>query len=84
MIYFDNGATTFPKPPEVIYAVNSAMRDHGANPGRGGHKMSLKASEIIYGCRKKAAGLFGAGDPENIIFTVNCITRSFHRLSTTP
>ena len=74
MIYFDNGATTFPKPPEVIYAVNSAMRDHGANPGRGGHKMSLKASEIIYGCRKKAAGLFGAGDPENIIFTVNCTT----------
>ena len=74
MIYFDNGATTFPKPPEVIYAVNSAMRDHGANPGRGGHKMSLKASEIIYGCRKKAAELFGAGDPENIIFTVNCTT----------
>lgn len=74
MIYFDNGATTFPKPPPVINAMAAAMRNAGANPGRGGHKLSLKASELIYNCRVTAARLFGAGSPENIIFTDNCTT----------
>ena len=74
MIYFDNGATTFPKPPSVINAVGSAMRNAGANPGRGGHKLSLKASELIYNGRVTAAKLFGAESPENIIFTDNCTT----------
>lgn len=72
MIYFDNGATTFPKPQAVTRAVLNVMRDQGANPGRSGHKMSLKAAEIMYGCRKNAARLFGAPSPESIIFTQNC------------
>lgn len=74
MIYFDNGATTFPKPISVINAVNSTLRYYGANPGRSGHKMSIKASEIIYNCRSNAAKLFGIDNPENIIFTHNCTT----------
>ena len=72
MIYFDNGATTFPKPPSVIRAMNQTMRLYGANPGRSGHKMSLKASELIYDCRVNTAKLFGAEKPENVIFTQNC------------
>lgn len=74
MIYFDNGATTFPKPPAVVRAVSSAMQNYGANPGRSGHKMSLKASEIIFNCRENAAALFGVESPERIIFTDNCTT----------
>lgn len=74
MIYFDNGATTFPKPRSVVNAVESTMRYYGANPGRSGHKMSLKASEIMYDCRKNAAELFNAASPENIIFAYNCTT----------
>lgn len=74
MIYFDNGATTFPKPRSVVNAVESTMRYYGANPGRSGHKMSLKASEIMYDCRKNAAELFNAASPENIVFAYNCTT----------
>lgn len=74
MIYFDNGATTFPKPQTVIRATDNAMRNIGANPGRSGHKMSVRAAELIYECRKNAARLFGADNPENIIFTNNCTT----------
>lgn len=74
MIYFDNGATTFPKPQSVVRAVGSAMQNYGANPGRSGHKMSLKASEIIFNCRKNAAALFGVESPDRIIFTDNCTT----------
>lgn len=72
MIYFDNGATTFPKPESVIRAVNSTLRSFGANPGRSGHNMSLKASKIIYDCRVNCAKLFGLDTPESIIFTSNC------------
>ena len=48
MIYFDNGATTFPKPFSVRKAVNDAMSNYGANPGRSGHIMSVKSSEIMF------------------------------------
>lgn len=74
MIYFDNGATTFPKPRAVVNAVDRTLRYYGANPGRSGHNMSLKASEIIYDCRRNAAKLFNADSPEKIIFTYNCTT----------
>lgn len=72
MIYFDNGATTFPKPRAVVNAVDRIMRYYGANPGRSGHNMSLKASEIMYDCRKNAAKLFNTDSPEKIIFASNC------------
>lgn len=74
MIYFDNGATTFPKPRSVVNAVERTMRYYGANPGRSGHKISLKASEIMYDCRKNAAEFFNADSPENIVFAYNCTT----------
>lgn len=74
MIYLDNGATTFPKPISVITAVNRAMREYGANPGRSGHDMSVKASEKIYKCREKISKLFHTDNPEKIIFTSNCTT----------
>ncbi len=72
MIYFDNGATTFPKPANVNYAVNKATKLYGANPGRGGHKLAIKASEMVYDSRKTVAEFFGASGPEKVIFTLNC------------
>lgn len=74
MIYFDNGATTFPKPSAVVNAVDRTLRYNGANPGRSGHNMSIKASEIMYECRSNAAKLFNASSPEKVIFTSNCTT----------
>ena len=68
MIYFDNGATTFPKPKSVINAVNYAM-NNCANPGRSGHRLSIKSSEIIYECRQNLAKLFDIDKTENVIFT---------------
>lgn len=74
MIYFDNGATTFPKPPSVARAVTSSLQSYGANPGRSGHSMSLRAAQTIFDCRQNAAKLFGAESPENIILTDSCTT----------
>lgn len=70
MIYLDNGATSFPKPPEVINAVHRAMVQC-ANPGRGGHRPAMAAAEVVYDCREQAAELF-ACEPEQVVFTANC------------
>ncbi len=74
MIYLDNGATTFPKPACVTNAVKKAMVEFGANAGRGGHKLAVRASEEIYKCRKSIAEYYNISDIEKIIFTNNCTT----------
>ncbi len=71
MIYLDNSATTFPKPDSVHQAINNALREYGANPGRGGHRMAMRASEEIFKTRTAAAEFFNA-DVENVVFTSGC------------
>ena len=46
MIYFDNAATTYPKPEEVYLALDRANRN-AFNSGRGGYKVAREASKII-------------------------------------
>jgi len=72
IIYFDNAASSWPKPPEVSQKVAECIQDYGANPGRGGHQLSLKASKVIYKARVKLAQLFGIANPNDIFFTMNC------------
>lgn len=72
MIYLDNAATSFPKPPQVIRAVQGTMEKLGANPGRGGHRLALQAGRVVQACREEAARLLCMGQPERIIFTKNC------------
>ena len=69
-IYLDNAATTWPKPTAVIRSVTEAMRNAGGNPGRGSHRLSTAAAELVYDCRNEAAQMFG-GDPEHVVFTHN-------------
>lgn len=73
MIYLDNAATTWPKPPGVKDAMVHCMAEIGANPGRAGHKMALAANQMVDGVRKKLAGLFNIDQKsyERIIFTLN-------------
>ncbi|MCQ4022475.1 MULTISPECIES: aminotransferase class V-fold PLP-dependent enzyme [unclassified Ruminococcus] len=72
MIYLDNAATTFPKPQSVVREVNAALTRYGANPGRAGHYMAMKAGKMIYNCRVKLSQLLNAGNEENVVFTLNC------------
>ena len=71
MIYFDNAATSFPKPQNVQLAAADAVRVYGGNPGRSGHRISMRVSERVFRVRQQAAQYFGA-EPENVIFTLNC------------
>lgn len=72
MIYFDNAATTYPKPRMVREAMARAIAEYGANPGRSGHTMSMRTASRIYRCREQAASMFGLREPENVVFTLNC------------
>ena len=74
MIYLDNAATTFPKPPNVVDAVDRCLKHYSANPGRSGHKLSEKAAEEIFICRKKLCDLFNGNSPDRVVFTSNCTT----------
>ena len=58
MIYFDNSATTFPKPREVINEVNKAFSLYGANPGRSGHDMSMQTAMAVYSARETLNAFF--------------------------
>lgn len=69
--YFDNSATSFPKPESVYKCVEKAVRLYGANPGRGGHRMAVEASQAIYETREKVASLFNIKNPLQIAFTHN-------------
>ena len=71
IIYFDNSATSFPKPESVYQAAERAMRIYGANPGRGGHRMAVEASKAVFDVREKAAALFNVSNPLQIGFTLN-------------
>ncbi len=72
MYYLDNAATTYPKPREVVAAMERALRFFGANPGRGGHQMAYATSQAVHQCRETAASFFGAPQPDNVVFTLNC------------
>lgn len=71
MIYFDNAATTWPKPVSVVGAMTACMRDAGGNPGRSGHLLSVRAGEEVYACREAVSSFLGSSRPENVVFTPN-------------
>ena len=70
MIYLDHAATSFPKPRCVLEAVKDAITRAGGNPGRGGHSLSVAASELVYDSREVLARLLYV-KPEQIVFTQN-------------
>ena len=69
-IYFDNAATTFPKPPDVISATLECMQSYCGNPGRGSHTLAKAAAERVFLTREALGEFFGA-PAENVIFTLN-------------
>jgi cysteine desulfurase family protein len=70
-IYFDNAATSWPKPAAMMEAMVTFNDAVGANPGRSGHRLSVDASRVIYEARELVAEAIGAPDPLTIVFTKN-------------
>lgn len=70
-IYFDNAATSWPKPPGVRAALDRYFGDAGGNPGRAGHRMSIAAAQVVEEARDGLSELLGNGDPAQLVLTKN-------------
>ncbi len=70
-LYFDNAATSWPKPESVYSSAENQMRNAFGNPGRSGHTRTLEADRLLYKTREAVAGLFNINDPARIAFSLN-------------
>lgn len=71
LIYLDNGATSYPKPPEVYEFMDTFYRNFGVNPGRSGYDLCMEAGEIVEETRKKITEFFNGTDPNRLCFSYN-------------
>lgn len=71
MIYLDNAATSFPKPERVYIHMIICMRQYCANPGRGGHSMSMASGRAVNRAREDICSFFNIKDPMRLCFTKN-------------
>jgi selenocysteine lyase/cysteine desulfurase len=70
-IYFDNAATSFPKPDGVETALLHFHRDLGASAGRGSYPRAVLAGRLLEDARKLLASFFNIRKPGQIIFMLN-------------
>lgn len=71
LIYFDQAATSFPKPPQMIEAVRRALTEISGSGGRSAHRMSLNAARLVFEAREAVAELLRVNDSSQIAFTCN-------------
>lgn len=71
IIYFDNAATSWPKPEETVLAMNGYLRETGGSPGRSGHRLSIAAGRIMLDTRELLAELLCVPDSACIVYTKN-------------
>ncbi len=71
MIYLDNAATTYPKPPGVAASLMKTLFDPFGNAGRGGHSAAMRAADCVYDARRALSDLFGLSDERRVVFAKN-------------
>lgn len=71
MIYLDNAATSFPKPDSVHISMLECMKNYCANPGRGGHHMSMESGRAVLLAREKICNFFNITNTFQLVFTKN-------------
>lgn len=68
LVYMNNAATSWPKPPEVLEAVAEAIANPIFESGRGS---GVKNADYVFEAREDVSRFLGAEDSENIVFTNN-------------
>jgi len=71
-IYLDHGATSWPKPQEVVSAVHDALTLYGGNPGRGAYRLAMATTRLIHESRRDLAGLLGVPNSRDLLFQPGC------------
>jgi cysteine desulfurase family protein len=70
-LYFDNAATSFPKPECVARALTEFSTRLGASPGRGAYAEAREAGDLMRRCRERLNILINGESTDHIIFTLN-------------
>ncbi|MEM1107374.1 MAG: aminotransferase class V-fold PLP-dependent enzyme [Planctomycetota bacterium] len=70
-IYLDNAATSFPKPPCVLEAMNRYATELGASPGRGAYAEAREATALFSQCRSRINTLLNGESADHVVFTLN-------------
>lgn len=73
-IYFDQAATSFPKPESVPRAMADFVANVGCNVNRGSYTTAFSAEELLFDTRQALARLFNGGNCKNVVFTANITT----------
>lgn len=71
-VYLDHGATSWPKPVEVVSAVTDALTVYGGNPGRGAYRLAMATTRLIHESRRDIAALLGVPDSRDLLFQPGC------------
>jgi cysteine desulfurase family protein len=71
MIYLDNAATSWPKPPVVARAMRKMLAGGTGNPGRTSHHNAMNTALLVQECREHLAQLFHIQNPLRVCFTAN-------------
>lgn len=70
-IYLDHAATSWPKRPGVVEAMDRYARESGAPVGRGTYAQAADLQRSVERCRRLAANVLGAPSPDRVIFMFN-------------
>lgn len=68
-VYFDNAATTFPKPEIVYKTMDNVYRYYGVNSGRSSYRLAREANKLIHDTRSILAKLINFSDYNKIVFS---------------
>lgn len=66
--YFDNAATSFPKPPAVVQAIRNCL-DQSLTVARSTHHAVFRGDDVLRRCRSRLAEFLNARHAEEIIYT---------------
>ena len=69
--YFDNAATSFPKPPEVAAAMSRYLNEVGGSYGRSAYARAFEVARTVEKTRDLLAERMGARDAERVVFAPN-------------
>lgn len=70
-LYFDNSATSHPKPVEVAAAVHDYFDRVHASAGRGAYREAVESRAILDAARDAVHRLFNCAPHDHVIFTFN-------------
>lgn len=71
VIYLDNAATVYPKPPEVLDQMVEVYKKYGVNPGRSGFDLCMVGGDFIDTARRTLCTFFGGTAPDRLCFNYN-------------